>query len=84
MNKKHQKILIAIFKKPVQASVKWSDIEALLVYLGAEREEGRGSRVRFLLHENEAIFHRPHPHKETDKGALVSVKKFLERAGVKP
>jgi len=30
-----------------------------------------------------AVFHRPHPQKETDKGALKSVRRFLENAGVK-
>ncbi len=28
-------------------------------------------------------FHRPHPRKETNKGAVKSVRKFLEAAGVK-
>lgn len=31
-----------------------------------------------------ATFHRPHPKKETDRGVLVSVRRFLENAGVKP
>jgi len=30
-----------------------------------------------------AVFHRPHPQKETDKGALKSVRRFLKNAGVK-
>ena len=30
------------------------------------------------------VFHRPHPRKETDKGAVKSVRKFLENAGVRP
>jgi hypothetical protein len=30
-----------------------------------------------------AVFHRPHPARETDKGALISMRKFLENAGVK-
>ena len=30
-----------------------------------------------------AVFHRPHPRKETDKGALKSVRRFLMNAGVK-
>ncbi len=84
MNRGHKQTLVAIFKKPTQSSVKWSDIEALLACLGAERQEGRGSRIRFLLNEKEAVFHRPHPRKETDKGALVSVRKFLEKAGIEP
>ncbi len=84
MNRKHQRILEAIFSTPVRTSVNWKDVESLFVALGAKIEEGRGSRVRILLNEEEAVFHRPHPQKETDKGAVVSVRKFLENAGVKP
>lgn len=68
---------------PTQSGIKWKDIESLFINLGATIEEGRGSRVRVLLNEEEAVFHRPHPQKETDKGAVVSVRRFLENAGVK-
>lgn len=44
--------------------------------------EGRGSRVRIELNGMEATFHRPHPRKETDKGAVASMRRFLEQAGV--
>lgn len=84
MNRKHKRILESIFDVPTRATVKWKDIESLLINLGAEIEEGSGSRVRILLNGEEAVFHRPHPRKETDKGALVSMRKFLEHAGVKP
>jgi hypothetical protein len=84
MNGKHRRTLESIFAKPVQSNVKWKDIEALLNNLGAVIEEGAGSRIRILLNNEEAVFHRPHPRKETDKGALVSMKRFLENAGVKP
>lgn len=84
MNRKQQRTLEAIFETPVRASIAWKDIESLFIALGAKIEEGRGSRVRVLLHEEEAVFHRPHPQKETDKGAVVSVRRFLENAGVKP
>ena len=83
MNKKHQKTLGQIFKVPVQSSVKWKDIESLFTHLGADIEEGNGSRVWVWLNGVRAVFHRPHPRKETDKGALVSVKRFLEEAGIK-
>ncbi len=83
MGKKHQRILQSIYATPVQSSVKWKDIESMLIHLGATIEEGAGSRVRILLHGEEAVFHRPHPRKETDKGALVSMRRFLENAGVK-
>ena len=83
MNKKNLKTLSAIFKSPVQSNVRWSDIEALLESLGAEISEGNGSRVRIFLNGVRAVFHRPHPQKETDKGALVSMQRFLINAGVK-
>lgn len=84
MNSKHQRTLEAIFATPVQSSIKWKDIESLFNALGAEIQEGRGSRIRILLNKEEAVFHRPHPKNETDKGAVVSVRRFLENAGVKP
>lgn len=84
MNKKHQKTLEAIFKTPIQSSVLWSDIEKLFINLGAQIKKGNGSRLAVELNGIRAYFHRPHPKKETDKGALVSVRRFLENAGVKP
>lgn len=83
MNKKHQKTLQQIFYNPVQAGIVWKDIEALLKALGAEISEGSGSRVRIALNDVRAVFHRPHPHKETDKGAVVSMRRFLKEAGIK-
>ena len=83
MGRRHQRVLDSIFAVPVQSSIKWKDIESLFCYMGAEIEEGRGSRIRVLLNGEEAVFHRPHPQKETDKGAVVSVRRFLENAGVK-
>jgi hypothetical protein len=44
--------------------------------------EGSGSRVRVKLNGVFAVFHRPHPERVTDKGALKSVRKFLVNAGV--
>ncbi len=83
MSKKQRRVLEDIFKRPVQSKVKWSDIEMLLKSLGAEISEGSGSRVRIALNGVHAVFHRPHPQRETDKGALVSMRRFLENAGVK-
>lgn len=82
MKKKHLKTLEAVFKVPVQSNVKWSDIESLLVALDAEISEGSGSRIRIVLNSVKAVFHRPHPQKEADKGALISMRRFLTNAGV--
>jgi HicA toxin of bacterial toxin-antitoxin, len=76
--------LQSIFATPVSSSIIWEDIEALLINLGAELSEGRGSRIRIALNGVRAVFHRPHPSKETDKGAVVSMRRLLKEAGVKP
>ncbi len=84
MNSKQRKTLAEIFKSPASSNIAWTEIESLLIALGAEISEGNGSRVRIKLKLNteKAVFHRPHPQKETDKGAVMSMKRFLENAGV--
>lgn len=52
--------------------------------LGATVQEGRGSRVRFLLNDVVAVFHRPHPAPETGKETVKDLRKFLTEAGVEP
>ena len=84
MGPRHQKTLQAVFDDPVRSNIPWRDIEAMLAAAGAEITEGNGSRVRIALNGVRAVFHRPHPQKETDKGALRSVRKFLIEAGVTP
>ena len=82
MNSKHKKTMELVLKDPVQANILWSDIEGLFLALGGKISEGAGSRVRVKLNGSRAVFHRPHPQKTTDKGAVNSVRRFLENAGV--
>ncbi len=82
MNKRHRKTLDAIFDTPVRSDIEWKEIEALFKALGGEISEGRGSRVRVALKGVRAVFHRPHPKKETDKGAVKSVRRFLKESEV--
>lgn len=44
--------------------------------------EGNGSRVRVALKGVRAVFPRPHPQKETDKGAVKSMRRFLIQAEI--
>ncbi len=81
---KHRKTLAAIFADPVPANTPWADVKRLLRALGAELSEGRGSRVRVYLNGVRAVFQRPHPEKETDRGAMKSMRRYLTEAGVKP
>ena len=84
MNKRHRATLSQIFARPVSGSIRWADIESLFIALGAEVSEREGSRIGVFLFEEVRVFHRPHPSPDTDKGAIVSIRKWLESHGVKP
>jgi hypothetical protein len=79
---RHRATLEAIFAEPVQANIPWREIEALFLACGAELSEGKGSRVRVALNGVRAVFYRPHPRKETDKGAVKSARRFLIEAEI--
>jgi len=84
LSAKHRKTLKAIFERPERSDIAWRDIESLFIALGGEISEGTGSRVRVALGGVRAVFHRPHPERITDKGAVKAVRRFLQTAGVEP
>lgn len=84
MQRKHQRTLELIFTRPVPGGIKWRDIEALLIALGAEVSEREGSRIGVRLFADRRVFHRPHPSPDTDKAAVESIRKWFETHGVKP
>lgn len=83
MKGKKQKTLQLIFQHPV-GGIRWADIEALFLALGAEITEAEGSRICVRLFNDRRVFHRPHPSPDTDKGAVVSIRGWLEENGVRP
>jgi hypothetical protein len=84
MNTKQKKVLKEIFAQPTRANLAWKEIESLLAALGAEMEEGNGSRVRIALNGIRTVFHRPHPRREAGKGTVESVRDFLIEANISP
>lgn len=83
MNRKQATTLQHIFENPIRADIDWKDVESLLIALGAELSEGNGSRIRIKLNNERAVFHRPHPERVTDKGAVKALRLFLINAGVR-
>ncbi|HPI96042.1 MAG TPA: type II toxin-antitoxin system HicA family toxin [Gammaproteobacteria bacterium] len=67
--------------RPVSGNIKWSRIEALFLELGAEITEREGSRIAVYLFDEVRVFHRPHPSPNTDKGAVSSIRNWLENNG---
>lgn len=84
MRSKHALTLAKVFEAPSRTSLGWDEVEAMLLANGARLTSGRGSRVRIELCGVRAVFHRPHPRKELDRGAVSSLRRFLEQAGVTP
>lgn len=84
MKRPNQRTLELLFARPTSGNVKWRAIEALLVELGAEITAREGSRVAVVLFKEVRVFHRPHPSPNTDKGAVASIRKWLEQHGVEP
>lgn len=84
LRRKHQRTLELIFARPASGNLPWRDIEALFLELGAEVSEREGSRVAVVLFGEVRIFHRPHPSPDTDKGAVISIRKWLFEHGVRP
>lgn len=84
MKRKTQRTLEAIYAHPLSSNLPWRDIEALFIELGADVSEREGSRVAIVLFGEVRVFHRPHPSPDTDKGAVASIRRWMEQHGVKP
>jgi hypothetical protein len=84
MKTKHTKTLRAVFSRPTQATIIFSDIEALIVVLGGTVTQGAGSRVALHLGNTVKHAHRPHPGKEAKKYQIEEIRRWLETQGVKP
>ena len=81
---KHQRVLASIFANPTRTNIRWRDVEAMVISMGGAVEERGGSRVVVSLNGHNTVFHRPHPSPDTDKGAVKSLRRFLQTAGVTP
>ena len=84
MRRRYQRTLAAIFRTPTASNVRWDDALALLEACGATFEEREGSRLAVLLNDNVIHLHRPHPGNEMDRGAVASLRRFLDQLGIRP
>jgi len=84
MNSRQTKTLQVIFSKPTPSTLEWAKLESLLLALGCNVIEGRGSRLRFEYNGIITAFHRPHPAKEAKPYQVEQARDFLTAIGVKP
>lgn len=84
MNSKQRRTLEAVFTDPVSGTIEWVAIESLLVAVGCQTIEGKGSAVKFVLEGFMVRFHRPHPGKEAKPYQVKDARLFLRTMGIQP
>ena len=84
MNAKHRKTLRAIFARPTSPSIVFGDIEALVLALNGQVQEGAGSRIKIAQEGEQWRCHRPHPGKEAKRYQVEEIRELFERIGVHP
>lgn len=82
MNTRYRRTLDSIFKKPTTATLPFSQIEGLVLYLGGQVVEREGSRIKLMLGGQQWRCHRAHPGKEAKRYQVEEAREFLLRAGV--
>jgi hypothetical protein len=60
----------------------WSDVQSLLLSVGAERHEREGSRVVFVLGDHVLHAHQVHARRDCGAALISRVRAFLLKAGV--
>lgn len=84
MRSRHRRTLEAIFDRPTQSGIRWSEIESMLLACAADIEERSGSRIAIELNGVRAVIHRPHPRPEAGKALVEAMRDFLTEAGITP
>ncbi len=84
MNGRHRKTLEIIFYDPINGSLPWDRIEALMVSIGSKVLEGSGSSVTFERNGRRAYFHRPHPQRDALIYRVRAVREFLIKLEITP
>ena len=84
LSNRQRRTLEAIFRRPALASIRWADIESLLLACGARIIEGSGSRIRIELKGVRTHTHRPHPRREASRNAVERMRRFLVEAEIEP
>ena len=81
---KSDQTLEAVFALPMKSNIPFADLEGLIIALGGEVREGKGSAVVFELRGRRLFLHRPHPQKEAKRYQVEKIRQLLQSVGVKP
>lgn len=79
---KLQKIYDKVISGPLKP-MKWQDIEALLMALGARQRKSDGSSRIFIINDRPLTIHEPHPANEVKKYAVKLLRDYLIKFDLK-
>ncbi|RUA05431.1 MAG: HicA protein [Gammaproteobacteria bacterium] len=82
LNSKQKKTLEKLQAKPVLNSIKFNEVDKLLIALDCKRAESKGSAIIFSLDGKHLSIHRPHPNNEILKYVVKNIQEFLKETGV--
>jgi hypothetical protein len=76
---KKEKLLLKFLTVPVKNDLTFDELKTLLLSLGFEYKEGKGSRVKFFHKERKLIVstHKPHPRPELCEDFIRDVQQIL-------
>lgn len=81
-SKKMKSIFEKVISGPIKP-MKWQDIQALLLALGAVKREGKGSSLKFIIEGRPIIFHKPHPDNELKRYVIRQIRDYLIKHSIK-
>lgn len=82
MNHRHRKVLHQLFQHPIASNVRFKDVEAVLVELGADLSNHSGDKIGVALNGHSVVFHRA--HHEIPKEEIMQIRHFLQNCDVVP
>ena len=77
-------MLFAVFADPINGSIAWDKVEALLVALDCRVIGSGGSAITIERNGLRLNIHRPHPSCDSLKYRIKAVREFLMKLEIKP
>lgn len=79
---KNEKLLNKLRSNP--KTLKWTELEKIMSYLGFVKLEGNGSRVKFFNKDCDVLInlHKPHPQPELKKYMINQIIEKLTNGGL--
>lgn len=85
MSNKHLHTVTKFFAHPIDMNIAWRDVVRMFEALGAELDHTRHGQLKVRLGGKEKSFGIPHhEHTVKSRDEIVSIRHFLESAGIGP